>query len=308
MKLHPDVTNKKSINSFKTLEKRCNKIHNNFYNYSEFIFKKNNISSTIICPIHGKFEQKMNNHLSGQGCYKCSLLSRSKKRRSSIEDILNKANEVHNYKYDYSKFEYINTNTKSIIICPEHGEWETIMQTHIKGTGCPKCGLIKMANSRRYNLEYLIEKANTIHNHKYSYSHFKYTGVHDKSTIVCSEHGGFNMSMSAHLTDRSGCPKCSKQSSDNDCLYIWKIKNTDIYKIGVTSYRLRHKRIKRVAREHKVEYEVIFFKNIKNAENTEKIIHKKYNRPQELIKSGDGHTEFKTLYDHEIKEIISNIK
>lgn len=39
------------------------------------------------------------------------------------ENFIKKANETHNNYYDYSKVEYVNTHTKVLIICPEHGEF-----------------------------------------------------------------------------------------------------------------------------------------------------------------------------------------
>ena len=41
----------------------------------------------------------------------------------NTEEFINKANKVHNGKYDYSKVEYVNAKTKICIICPEHGEF-----------------------------------------------------------------------------------------------------------------------------------------------------------------------------------------
>jgi hypothetical protein len=40
---------------------------------------------------------------------------------------------VHNNKYDYSKVEYINTNSKVKIICPIHGEFEQTPHNHLTG-------------------------------------------------------------------------------------------------------------------------------------------------------------------------------
>ena len=38
-----------------------------------------------------------------------------------IDQFISKSNIIHNGKYDYSLVEYINTNTKVSIICPNHG-------------------------------------------------------------------------------------------------------------------------------------------------------------------------------------------
>ena len=37
--------------------------------------------------------------------------------------FVNKANSIHNGKYDYSKVEYKDNKTKICIICPKHGEF-----------------------------------------------------------------------------------------------------------------------------------------------------------------------------------------
>lgn len=51
--------------------KRCNNAHNNFYDYSlvhDFLTNKDKVK--IICPKHGVFEQRVNNHFY-KGCSKC---------------------------------------------------------------------------------------------------------------------------------------------------------------------------------------------------------------------------------------------
>ena len=54
-------------------------------------------------------------------------------------DFFEKTKKVHGDKYDYSKVEYVNTNTKVCIICPIHGEFLQTPHNHIRGCGCPKC-------------------------------------------------------------------------------------------------------------------------------------------------------------------------
>jgi len=54
----------KRVSVDKSIEK-AKIIHNNFYDYSLTTYGKTSDKVTIICPIHGKFEQAMNNHLRG---------------------------------------------------------------------------------------------------------------------------------------------------------------------------------------------------------------------------------------------------
>ncbi|MCK9446119.1 hypothetical protein M0Q50_04415 [bacterium] len=82
--------NKKS-NTKDFIEKSI-KIHNNTYDYSlvNYVTKKDNV--TIICPIHGKFEQKASIHLQGHGCKICrnsklELYFRNKLETNNIDFI-----------------------------------------------------------------------------------------------------------------------------------------------------------------------------------------------------------------------------
>ena len=63
----------------------------------------------------------------------------SKKTTQFIEKA-KRIQKEKNRKYDYSKFVYINSVTKGIVICKKHGEFLQIPIDHLrKKTGCPKC-------------------------------------------------------------------------------------------------------------------------------------------------------------------------
>lgn len=69
------------------------------------------------------------------------------------EDIIQKANEVHNNRYDYSLLKYVNMDTLIDIICPEHGVFKKTPNHHINSNvGCPVCMNIKM-NNYDHNLQ-----------------------------------------------------------------------------------------------------------------------------------------------------------
>ena len=44
-------------------------------------------------------------------------------KRFTREDFINKAVKIYGDKYDYTKVEYVNTSTKVVINCPEHGDF-----------------------------------------------------------------------------------------------------------------------------------------------------------------------------------------
>lgn len=52
---------------------KANKIHNKLYDYSKTKYMTTRNKIIIICKKHGDFKQSPNDHLSGNGCQKCSL-------------------------------------------------------------------------------------------------------------------------------------------------------------------------------------------------------------------------------------------
>ena len=78
--------------------KRAKEIHGDKYDYSKAEYKSTRDRVCIICPTHGEFYQNANHHIRRAGCPKCS----GPKKLTTVE-FINKAREVHEDKYDYSK-------------------------------------------------------------------------------------------------------------------------------------------------------------------------------------------------------------
>lgn len=114
---------------------KAKRIHGNKYDYSKFIYTHNKNKSIVICHKHGEFFTSYDIHLKGSICPKCNL----EERALTTEAWINKANQIHDFKYDYSKVEYINCRTKIEIGCFDHGPFWQIPQNHLSGTGCPSC-------------------------------------------------------------------------------------------------------------------------------------------------------------------------
>lgn len=95
----------------------------------------------VICPIHGKFEQIVQNHYNGKGCSICSFTKANQEKRNTLEEFLSQCVETHGNKYDYSKVEYTLSSQKVCIICPNHGEFYQQAQSHINGRNCPECAI-----------------------------------------------------------------------------------------------------------------------------------------------------------------------
>ena len=128
--------NKSTKNEF---IKKASLIHNNIYDYSDFIYVNSKMKGTIICKKHGQFEQKPNGHLSGDGCRKCFIEKLKNSFSSTKNDFVRKSIETHDDLYNYDNFIYVNSGIHGIITCKKHGDFLQIPDSHLAGHGCPKC-------------------------------------------------------------------------------------------------------------------------------------------------------------------------
>jgi Zn finger protein HypA/HybF involved in hydrogenase expression len=129
-------------------------------------------------------------------------------KRLTIEEFITKAIFVHGEgKYDYSKVDYINSNTKVVIICSIHGEFKQAPDNHLHRRGCPKCKSDKQRLRKSYSIADFIEKAKKVHGYKYDYSKVDYINSRSNIIIICPIHGEFKQNPASHLHGQ-GCPKC----------------------------------------------------------------------------------------------------
>ena len=130
----------------------------------------------------------------------CYIYNMSK--RKTLTEFINESKQIHGNKYDYSKTQYINTNTKVCIICPIHGEFWQAPRKHLNGQGCPLC-----ANNFRKTTKEFIDDAIKIHGNRYDYSRTQYINAHTKVCVICPKHGEFWVEPYNHLNG-SKCPSC----------------------------------------------------------------------------------------------------
>ncbi len=116
---------------------KAQQVHSNKYNYDFVIYGHAKLKVKIRCPQHGIFKMTPNNHLYGkQGCPLCG----DEATRTPLEDFIQRCNQKHNNKYNYSNVKLLGGRKKVEIICPEHGIFSQTPDQHMNtGTGCPKC-------------------------------------------------------------------------------------------------------------------------------------------------------------------------
>jgi Zn finger protein HypA/HybF involved in hydrogenase expression len=226
--------------------KKSIEIHGNIYNYDMVNYKNNNTKVKILCRKHGEYSQIPSSHLSGNGCPKCGAESMVQKQSHNTERFIEKATKIHSNKYDYSKVDYINNNSKVIIICRKHGDFFQFANNHLKGYDCPKCkGKLKTTDD-------FIHNSNLIHNFKYDYSKTKYINSEKKVEIFCKKHGSFLQNPNNHLNG-SGCPKCyvkNIKSNTKDFIEKSMKLHLDRYDYSLVDYKNAKTNVLIICRKH----------------------------------------------------------
>lgn len=135
-------------------------------------------------------------------------------KKQTLEEFIKKSNIAHNFKYNYDKSIYINKQTKVIVICPEHGDFEVTPGAHyILKSGCPECAKISRSKTKSKGLEKFIKQANLKWNSFYNYSKVNYINNYTKVEIICPIHGSFFKDPRSHIDPQryGGCQSCSKE-------------------------------------------------------------------------------------------------
>lgn len=189
--------------------KRVKELHEGKINVdkSEYINQTSKIIAT--CYKHGDFLVSPDSLLHGHGCPNCKREKLAKLHSITQDEFLKRAKKVHGDKYDYSKVKYINSTTKICIICPKHGEFCQIPNSHLSGKGCPAC-----SKNVNYDTYEFIKRAQVIHGEKYNYDKCEYINAHTKVIITCEKHGDFMQTPTSHLSGK-GCPKCASSLLEN---------------------------------------------------------------------------------------------
>jgi hypothetical protein len=127
--------------------------------------------------------------------------------KKTQEEILAGFKAVHSDRYDYSQVEYKNAVSKIKIICPKHGLFEQTPNSHLTGSGCYECGILRIRELKVFGMEKVLAEFRKVHGNRYDYSRVQYFNSHKKVDIICQEHGVFKQSPDKHLAGQ-GCPEC----------------------------------------------------------------------------------------------------
>ena len=225
------VEKRKVLSEVQFLKTAHNKFPQYDYTRVEYINAKTPVE--IVCPLHGAFWVTPDNFIRTCtiGCQKCA-----KNHRHSTEEWIVKATLIHKNKYNYSKVVYTNAHDKVCIICPKHGEFFQEANSHLMGSGCPKCQMrtsqLKLYNRLKqdlqidlefdYKTEWLGKQSFDIYSKEYNFA-VEYNGLQHYEPI--DFFGGKTKLLNMQRLDSEKLQKCVK----NNCLlFTLKYDYSDI--------------------------------------------------------------------------------
>jgi len=173
-------------------------------------------------------------------------------KRLTTEDFIKRAREAHGDKYDYSKTIYVGKDSKVVVICSEHGKFEQQANSHMRGSGCPKCKAKKLSENNKFTTKDFIKHAKEVHGDRYDYSKVNYVNSGVDVTIICSIHGGFKQKPVKHVNAKQGCSKCGGKFRYNTEEFIKRAKEVhgNKYDYSKVDYINGHKKVIIVCPEH----------------------------------------------------------
>ena len=193
------------------------KIFGDCYDYSVTDLKQKDEKGRIriICPKHGEFLQNPYSHLHGHGCSKCGREQTAKTQSMTTEQFIEKANRIHDFKYDYSETVYSGSLNDVEIICPKHGKFTQTACVHLAGHGCKKCADEFNSSNLLSSTDEFIEKAKKIHGEDNDYSLVEYRGAKEPVIIICKNGHRYPQMPNKHLSGHS-CPFCTNNVSHKE--------------------------------------------------------------------------------------------
>ncbi len=174
----------------------------------------------------------------------------------SLVQFIQKANKIHGNKYDYSLAQYINSSTKTIIICSIHGEFSQTPNNHLSGKGCNLCADINRKTNNCLTSKQFIAQVSVTHKNKYDYSLLCYVNSSTKIKIICPVHGEFLQLPNNHSAGK-GCSKCKNEKTSVRCSHTKEqfiAKAVKIHKNKYDYSEVRYKKdnlkIKLICKKH----------------------------------------------------------
>lgn len=133
------------------------------------------------------------------------------------EEFIRRCTVKHNGKYTYDKVVYITTRYKIIVTCPDHGDFVTLADNHLRTSGCPKCGTIAGAKYTTLTYKDFLERIDQNTRDNFIYTESDYKNILKPIGVFCKKHNlKFYQSPREITRGHIGCKSCiSEKLSKN---------------------------------------------------------------------------------------------
>lgn len=239
---------------------KCIEIYGDAYDYTPTTYKGSKAPVTVTCKIHGDFSKSPNLMLAKRsGCPDCGNAKKGQHNKLSGDLVQDQLEE----KYpSYAPFrlsgEYSRNTDGVVFNCSKHGEQKakiSYLRWLKQPTPCPVCNVELSAIKKRTVQEDFIASCKETHGDKYDYSQAVYITSQDKFTVICPDHGPFEVEAMSHKLG-TGCAKCCFDSRKDNILPYeeWLSRareiHGDAYTYDATTYEGTSCKIKITCKEH----------------------------------------------------------
>lgn len=184
---------------------KCTEIFKGKYDYSSSVFVNTRTPIDIICPIHGKFSMPPKRHLRGQGCPECGKEYAKSWRKGDWKLFLEKFRNRFGDIFDFPNIEaqYENKYSELTMICKECGCKYSLSADYLlsdRFNGCKNC--------KYYFTFEQLSNANNTNNEMLQFEGKK-DSRKDSVTLICQEHGEYEVKVNTLLEGKGKCIKCN---------------------------------------------------------------------------------------------------
>jgi len=132
----------------------------------------------------------------------------------TTEQFIKEAQEIFGNHYDYSITIYRGARSPIEYICKVHGKIvQSYATNHLRGKGCHKCRISKVAKANTKTYDSFLKKAHRVHGDLYEYPKEGYVNRKTKISIECKRcNKTFLQTPENHLSGR-GCDTCNRIKS-----------------------------------------------------------------------------------------------
>lgn len=211
------------------------KFPNKKYDFSNSMYINTHTKMKVKCEYGHSFEIRPCDLLNGYGCPVCGGTKKMTK-----EEFIENAKIVHNNYFSYEHCNFINVNSKVIVTCPVHGDFEVKASNHLNGANCKICSKENIvhkitlrpkrnASTKKLTTEIFKEKLKKMWGDRYVCPEDEeYINNKTPMNILCKEHGIFTITPN-HILSGRGCPICGRNKKKTTQQIIEEIKNAQPY-------------------------------------------------------------------------------